>query len=185
MMDELSLNILDVAQNSITAGATLVEIAIEEDTVRDTLTILIRDNGCGMSEEAAMRAADPFYTTRKTRKVGLGLPFFKMAAEMTGGCFSIESSVGSGTSVRASFGRSHIDRAPLGDMAGTITSLVMHRPDIDFVYTHSLDGAGFALDTREVRRMMEGISIASPEVIAWMSEFISENQKEIYGGASK
>ena len=185
MMDELSLNILDVAENSIAAGATLVEIRIEEDSTRDTLEILIRDNGCGMSEETAKKAVDPFYTTRKTRKVGLGLPFLKMAAEMTGGRFSIESAVGSGTTVQALFGRSHIDRAPLGDMAGTITSLVMHKPDIDYIYTHSFDGASFTLDTREVRRVMDGVSIASPEVIAWISEFISDNQKEIYGGASK
>ena len=181
MMDELSLNILDVAQNSITAGATLVEIAIEEDTVRDTLTILIRDNGCGMSEEAAMRAADPFYTTRKTRKVGLGLPFLKMAAEMTGGTLAIDSKVNVGTTVTATFGLTHIDRMPLGDMAGTISSLVQCNPDIDFVYTYRRGEQAFAADTREFRQVLAGVPLSNPEVVGFISSFIRENMTEIQG----
>ena len=120
MMTEISLNILDVAQNSISAGAKLIEISVVADIKSDTLTVVIKDNGCGMDEEKLKKVIDPFFTTRTTRKVGLGIPFYKLAAENTGGTFNITSQLGLGTTVTAVFGLSHIDRMPLGDINFTI-----------------------------------------------------------------
>ena len=140
MMQELSLNVLDVAENSVRAGATLIEITVEEDTAADLLAITIADNGKGMTEEQVRRVTDPFFTTRTTRRVGLGVPFFKMAAELSGGGLQIRSQPGKGTVVTARFGLGSIDRMPLGDMEGTIRTLVQGSPGIDFVYTRRLDG---------------------------------------------
>jgi len=148
-MQELSMNVLDVAENSVAAGATLVAITLSIDTAAKRMTLTITDNGKGMPPEMAARVTDPFCTTRKTRKVGLGLPFLKMAAEMTGGALSIESTVGKGTCVTAWFTLGHIDLAPLGDMSATVAGLIQCSPDIDFVYTVQADGEQFAADTRE------------------------------------
>ncbi|MGN0243574.1 MAG: ATP-binding protein [Lachnospiraceae bacterium] len=181
MMTELSLNVLDVAQNSVRAEASLIQIEVHADTVEDMLAITIRDNGCGMTEEQIRSVTDPFYTTRTTRKVGLGVPFFKMAAENTGGIFSIESKPGMGTTVYATFGLSHIDRMPLGDMAGTIHMLVTLNPQIDFIYQYMVDERSFVLDTREFREILGDISFDSPEVSAYIKEYLVENQTEVNG----
>ena len=119
-MQELSLNVLDIAQNSVRAGARLIEIMVDEQPESDIMTITVADDGCGMTPEQAAHVTDPFFTTRTTRRVGLGVPFLKMAAEMTGGGLTIETAPGRGTTVRAVFGLTHIDRMPLGDIAATI-----------------------------------------------------------------
>ncbi|MBR4410151.1 MAG: ATP-binding protein [Firmicutes bacterium] len=176
MMPELSLNILDVAQNSVTAKATLIEISITGDSTSDLLTIRIADNGCGMTEEQVRNVTDPFFTSRKTRKVGLGIPFFKMAAELTGGSFQIESAVGVGTTTTAVFGLSSIDRMPLGNMADTMRVLVGPNPDIDFVLTMELDGSGFVMDTRSFREVLgPDIPLSEPQVLNYIEEYIHEN----------
>ena len=136
MMPEISLNILDVAENSVRAEASLIEIEVSAQTANDTLTVIIKDDGCGMTKEQVEKVQDPFFTTRTTRKVGLGVPFFKMAAESTGGSFSIISEPGRGTEVEAVFGLSHIDRMPLGDISSTIHTLVVFNEHIDFVYKY-------------------------------------------------
>lgn len=174
-MQELSLNILDIAQNSVKAKASLITITVNESLNADTLTITIADNGCGMSEETAQAAVDPFYTTRTTRKVGLGLPFIKMAAEMTGGSFSIESAVGAGTSVKAVFGLRHIDRMPLGDMCSTMLTLISGSPQIDFVYTHLSGGQDFTMDTRQFREILGDVPLNAPEVLTFVKDYISQN----------
>lgn len=178
MMPELSLNILDLAQNSVAADATLITITISADTREDALFISISDNGCGMPEETVKKVTDPFYTTRTTRKVGLGIPFFKMAAEMTGGHFAIESEPGAGTTASAVFGLGHIDRMPLGDMPGTMTALIGPNPDIDFVLRYRVDGAGFDMDTREFREILGEVKLSEPEVLVYISNFIAENMAE-------
>jgi K+-sensing histidine kinase KdpD len=175
MMPEISLNILDVAQNSVTAGAALTEISITVDRERDTLEVTIADNGRGMTAEQIQRVTDPFFTTRTTRKVGLGVPFLKMAAEFTGGSFHIESTPGVGTKLTAEFGLSHIDRMPLGDIAGTMTSLIGPNPDIDFIFRYSVDANAFIMDTREIRNILEGIPLSEPEVLAYIDEYVNEN----------
>jgi len=178
MMPELSLNILDVVQNSVRAGATLASVEITADTAKDRLTVVISDDGCGMTPEQVERVTDPFFTTRTTRKVGLGIPFFKMAAEITGGAFRIDSRVGEGTVTTAEFVLSSIDRMPLGDIAGTMTALIGTSPEMDFVLSVAMDGQGFSADTREFRAVLEGISLAEPEVLAYISDYINENMSE-------
>lgn len=184
MMQELSLNILDVAQNSVKARASLITIAVDEDAAADLLRIAITDNGCGMTPEVLAQVTDPFYTTRTTRKVGLGVPLLKMGCEMTGGSFSIESEPGKGTAVLAQLGLSHIDRSPLGDICSTIVSLIQCNPDIDFVYTHRTEKGEFSADTREFRAVLEGIPLSSPEVVAFIRAYIGEHLTEIEGGRS-
>lgn len=182
MMTEISLNVLDVSENSTRAGAQLVSISVTADRVRDILTIVIADNGCGMTAEQAAHVTDPFFTTRTTRKVGLGIPFFKYAAESTGGSFHIESEPGKGTTVTAVFGLSHIDRMPLGDMNATIHNLIVYHPDTDFVYTYTYNDASFTLDTRQMREILGGIPLNSPEISDYIMEFLRENQQETDGG---
>jgi len=182
MMTEISLNILDVAENSIRANASLVEISVYTDTVNDVLTVVIRDDGCGMTHEQVESVTDPFFTTRNTRKVGLGVPFFKYAAESTGGSFSIESQPNQGTTVTAAFSLSHIDRMPLGDMTATIHQLVVFNQNTDFLYTYSVDGRKFTLDTREFKEVLGDVTFSNPEVSAYVKDYLEENKSEVDGG---
>ncbi len=182
MLPEISLNILDVAQNSISAGALLTEISVAIDKSQDKLTVIINDNGCGMNEEQVKSVIDPFYTTRKTRKIGLGVPFFKMAAENTGGSFEITSKVGKGTKVTAVFGLSHIDRMPLGEMTFTVHSLITLNPDIDFLYSYSVNGNGYSLDTREFRQILGNAPLNSTEVSDFIKQYLDENTAEVNCG---
>ena len=179
MMPELSLNILDVAQNSVTAGASLIQISILADTAADRLTIRLEDNGCGMTEEQIRSVTDPFFTSRKTRKVGLGIPFFKMAAELTGGSFHIESQVGTGTVTTAIFGLSSINRMPLGNIADTMSVLIGPNPDIDFLLTMEEDGRSFTMDTRAFREILgPEIPLSEPQVLNYVEGYIDENIRE-------
>ncbi|MBQ9963844.1 MAG: ATP-binding protein [Clostridia bacterium] len=173
-MRELSLNVLDIAQNSISAGASLVTLSVCEDTANDWLTLTIADNGRGMTPEQLDRVRDPFYTTRTTRKVGMGIPLFRMAAEMAGGGLTIESVVGVGTTVTATFCLSHIDRMPLGDMAGTVSALIRLNPQLDFLYRHEVDGNVFELDTRALREVLEDVPLCEPDVMEWINGTLAE-----------
>ena len=184
MMPEISLNILDVAENSVRAKAALIEVTVSVNTKEDTLTVVIKDDGCGMTADQVKRAQDPFFTTRTTRIVGLGLPFFKQAAESTGGTFSINSEKGIGTIVKAVFILSHIDRMPLGDISSTIHTLVVFNEQIDFKYTYEYDDKSFTLDTREMREMLgDEISFMEPEVSLFIWEYLDQNKHETDGGA--
>ena len=174
---------MDVAQNSVRAQAALVFITVEDSDKNDSLTITIEDNGCGMTEEQVAQVIDPFFTTRTTRKVGLGVPLFKMSAEQTGGSFSIESEVGRGTKTQASYVKSHVDMTPLGDINSTVSILIRCNPDIDFVFTHSFDNGSFTLDTRELREVLEGVSLDTPDVVEWIEQFLEEQTENICGGA--
>lgn len=176
MMPELSLNILDVAQNSVSAGAGLTAVSIEADTAADRLCITVSDNGRGMSPEQVARVADPFFTTRTTRRVGLGVPFFKLAAELAGGDFSISSEPGVGTTTRASFQLSHIDRMPLGDVGQTFAALVGANPTLDFVLSYRVDNRSFSADTREFRTVLGDVPLSEPEVLEFISDYIAENR---------
>lgn len=183
MMPEISLNILDVAENSTRAGAALVEITVDADMTVDRLTITIADNGCGMTEEQVARVTDPFFTSRTTRKVGLGVPFFKYAAESTGGTFSIESQPGVGTTVTAVFVLSHIDRMPLGDITSTIHTLVVYHPETDFLYRYCFNGASFTMDTREFREVLGDVPFDTPEISEYIYEYLTDNKQETDGGS--
>ena len=177
-MRELSLNVLDIVQNSISAKATVIEIELLEHIEKDLLEINIFDNGKGMTEEQVKSVIDPFFTTRTTRKVGLGIPLFKMAAEMSGGWLDIKSEVGKGTRVYTSYGYSNVDRMPVGDMNGTVSMLIRMNPDIDFVYTHSINEKSYVLDTRELREQLDDVPLDTPDVIEWIEEYLKENDAE-------
>lgn len=184
MMTELSLNVLDVAQNSIRAEATLIEISICANTLKDKLTIIIRDNGLGMTKEQVEHVEDPFYTTRITRKIGLGIPFYKYAALSTGGDFSITSTLGKGTAITAVFGLSHIDRMPLGDITSTIYTLITFNTNIDFLYTYCINDKSLFLDTRELRKILGEVSFDTPEVSTFIKEYLMEHKNAVDNGIS-
>lgn len=181
-MPEIALNILDVAENSIRADAKLVSIRVAVDTAGDTLNVQINDDGKGMLEEQVRNVIDPFYTTRSTRKVGLGVPFFKQAAESTGGSFKIQSEKGKGTDVEAVFGLSHIDRMPLGDINAVIHTLIVFNENTDFRYEYECDGKGFVLDTREVKEILGNVSLKEKEVSLFLKDYLNTNKLEVDGG---
>ena len=179
-MLEISLHILDIVNNSVKAGASLIELSVCEDIAKNRLTVEITDNGCGMDEDFLKDVTNPFRTTRTTRKVGMGLSLFKAAAEETGGSLSITSKVGEGTRVVTDFVYDHIDRQPLGDMASTITTVLSGNPDIDFLYRHTKDGKEFLLDTRKIREILgDDVPLGAPEVIVWLTDYIHEGLEEI------
>ena len=182
-MRELSLNILDIAQNSLSAGAGLVTLTVDEDSGADSLTLRVEDDGRGMDADTLQRVRDPFYTTRTTRKVGMGIPLFRMAAEMTGGSLDIVSEPGKGTAVTASFSLSHIDRMPLGDMAGTVTALIRLNPGVDFVSRHTVDGRSFEMDTRELRAQLGDVPLSEPDVMEWIDGYLREQEDSLGGTA--
>lgn len=179
-MKELSLHILDIIQNSIAAGATLITLTIFESIGEDILTFTVTDNGCGMPEEMVRAVTDPFTTSRTTRKVGLGIPLLKMAAEQTGGKIRLSSAVGTGTTITANFTYGHIDRQPLGNMAETMLGLITSHPDLDFVYQHRVEDAQYTLDTREMRKSLGGVPLSESAVTLWLSDFLKENEAALW-----
>ncbi len=178
-MREIALHILDIAQNSVTANAKNIRIEVVEDITADRLSVEISDNGCGMTPEFLAAVTSPFTTKRTTRKVGLGIPLLKAAAESTGGSFEITSQAGVGTSTTAVFGYSHIDRQPLGDMAETILGLVTSYKNVDFLYIHKVGDKEFSLDTAELKGILGDVPFSNPEVYMWLSEYISEGEKSL------
>lgn len=182
-MDEFSLYVLDITMNSVRAGADAILISLVEEG--EWLTFTVTDNGCGMSGEQVEKLSNPFFTTRKTRKVGLGIPFLTMLAEMTGGGVTITSvpekrADGSvdpahGTTIQGTFGRNHIDFIPLGDMVETVKTLIQGSPKIDFTFTHSFPGGKVELRCAELRALLgEEISLAEPEILNWIDGYLRE-----------
>ena len=174
-MDQLSLHILDIAQNSIRAEATIIQIDITEDEKNDRYSIEVTDNGCGMDETTLNQVSDPFFTTRTTRKIGLGISLFKQNAEQTGGSLTIESTPGCGCKLKAVFGLKHLDRQPLGDMAGTMTLLIGANPKIQFIYNHETQLGTFEFDTNEVKEELGKVPINNPDILKALKELIEEN----------
>lgn len=185
-MKELSLNILDISQNSLKAGAKNVSIFIDESSCADTLILTIIDDGCGMSEEMVNNVTDPFCTSRKTRKVGLGIPLLKLAAEQTGGYINITSRTkvqypdNHGTVVKAVFKKNSFDFTPLGDIISTLIVIIQGYPDVDYVFRHTTSKGEVILNTNEIREVLGGdISLADFEVLEWIREYLKESYKEI------
>lgn len=177
-MFELALHILDLVQNSITANASVVTIIIAYSG--DTLTISIIDDGCGMTREMLTRAQSPFGTSRKTRKVGLGIPMFKQLAQLCQGEFNIQSAVGEGTTLEATFKRDNVDLPPMGDLPGTMKTLLIgaaNRPE--FVLEYSREDSRFEFDTRQIRQALDGVALNEPEVLEWIGEYIKEGIEQV------
>lgn len=179
-MKEISLHILDIMQNSVTAGAGLIELTVTEDENKDILSFSVKDNGKGMSEELLASVTDPFTTLRTTRKVGLGIPLLKHACEITGGKIDIKSKLGEGTLITAEFVYSSIDRQPLGNMSETMHQLITSFEDVDFVYSHSVNGKEFFVDTREFKKVLGGVSFKENAVSLWILEYLKEGEAGIY-----
>ena len=182
-MKELSLNILDIAENSTKAKAELIYIEIIES--KDQLNIKIEDNGTGMTADTLRSVADPFYTTRTTRKVGMGIPLFRFAAEQTGGNLTISSKHvdehpnDHGTTVNAHFDKTHIDFTPLGDIVSTLVTMIQGHPMTDYVFTHRIGDDTVSLDTREMRAVLDGLPLDTFEVLCWIKDNLTEQYEEI------
>ena len=182
-MKELSLNILDIVQNSLSARSTIVEIELEETD--ETLKVTVRDDGCGMSAEMVRNVTDPFCTTRTTRKVGLGIPLFKLAAEQTGGKLELSSTPESespdshGTVISGLFYKKHLDFTPLGDIVSTLGTLIQGCGDVDIVFTHRYGGQEVRLDTRELREILAGVPLNEPEVLIWIRDNLTEQYSQM------
>jgi anti-sigma regulatory factor (Ser/Thr protein kinase) len=178
-MLELALHVLDIAENSMRAGATLLTITITEDTGADMLSIEITDNGRGMNTGLLEQAADPFFTTKQTRRIGLGLPMFAQAARASGGEFHIASAEGTGTTVRATFRHSHIDRQPLGDIPGAVAAMIPGNAQVDIVLNFTRNGHAFRFDTRVLRAELDGLPLDHPDIVRFVRDSIREGLGEV------
>ena len=174
-MKDISMHIMDILQNSIRAKADLIQLNVTEDAAADTLTLEFIDNGCGMSGETLSKVLNPFFTTRTTRKVGLGLSLLKQNAEQTGGSLDIQSKLGEGTTVRAVFGLSHWDRQPMGDLPGTVILTVSAHPEIRFIFRYQSETIDFVFDTEEVNEVLDGASLQDPSVVRDLKELVEAN----------
>ena len=184
-MRELSLHILDVVENGITAGADIIRIRVDESRAADLLSIKINDNGRGIPAAKLKKLQDPFVTSRTTRRVGLGLSLLAAAAERCDGKMEVTAGTDGGTEVRTSFRYSHIDRAPMGDMASTMATLLMGNPQTDFVYTHIIDGQEFSLDTRDLKKELGDHSLEDPMVIHQLGQSIRKSLATLISNTAK
>ena len=178
-MLELASHILDIAENSVRAGARLIEIDIDEDTANDSLSIEIIDDGQGMKQEETKKALDPFYTTKTVRRVGLGIPLLSDAAKRAGGYLRLESKEGKGTRIKATFQLSHVDRQPMGNIISTLIILIAGNSDVDFFYKCRHTDRRFELDTREIRKEIMDVPINHPEILKYIRGVLEEGFSEI------
>ena len=173
-MDELALNILDIAYNSIRAQARQIDIRINDSLQKNIVDIEITDNGQGMTKEEVDKVIDPFFTTRTTRKVGLGIPLFKQSAELTGGYLSIHSQKNQGTKVKTRFIKNHIDTPIMGNIIETIMTLIQADENIDYVFEYETDNIHFIMNTQDIKSILEEVKITEPEVIVWLKDYMKE-----------
>lgn len=181
-MKDLSLHLLDILQNSISAGASIIEVVLAADIKTGFLLIRITDNGKGMDPQLAAQVDNPFITTRKTRKIGLGIPLLKASANLAGGNLQISSAAGEGTTVEATFRIVHIDRLPLGDIASTITNTIAAYPKIDILLKIDNEKDTFLMDTRQIKAKLREVPITEFDVLEWLKDFINEGVKITFGG---
>lgn len=173
-MDELALNVLDIAYNSIKAQATHISIAIIDSFQQNIIDIVIEDDGIGMDQDEVKKVTDPFYTTRTTRQVGLGIPLFKQSAEMTGGFLKINSVKGQGTCLHAQFIKNHIDTPIMGNIIETMTTLIQANDNIDYIFHYHSDDVDFIMNTQEMKEILGEVKITEPEVILWLKDYMKE-----------
>lgn len=179
-MNDLSLHIIDIIQNSLSAGASRITVAVDENVTADKLTITVADNGRGMTPDQVARLSDPFYTTRTTRRVGMGIPLLRQSAEQAAGSLTVESQPGLGTQITAAFQYSHLDRPPLGDLAGSFVLMVAANPEIRFILNYSYNGKTYRFDTDEVKEALGNIPLNEPAVVRMLTEMVSENITELH-----
>ena len=179
-MRELALHLMDIAENSVAAQAKTVHLDVEEETSADRLWMCVRDDGRGMDAEMVRRVVDPFVTSRTTRKVGLGIPLLKAAAEACNGFLEIQSQPGVGTELQVQFQRSHIDRMPLGDIAATMISLLVAHPEIHWIFRYKVDGAEFLFDDAPVKEVLGDIPLTEPDILAYLRETIESGVREVH-----
>jgi len=179
---ELSHHVLDVLENAVEAGASTIKVHIEEDLKADRMVIEIVDNGRGMNPRVIERVFNPFYTTRKTRHVGLGLPLLRDAARRCEGDLDIQSEAGKGTRLKVTFRRSHIDRAPLGDMPATLLAVLLSERSVDLEYSHQVGSEEFRLDSSEIRKELEDIPLTHPRVRDWLLRVLREGEAGLSHG---
>ncbi len=177
LMEDLSLHILDIVENSVAAQASRIEIRLSEDKRKDLLSVEVIDNGIGMDEETQKRALDPFFTSKTVRRFGLGLSLLAESARAANGQLSMRSKKGKGTRIKAVLQHSHIDRRPLGDIGQTIMTLVIGNPDIDFIYVHKKDGQRYVFDTRKIRFQLEDNPINSLDGMRMIKEELRRDLK--------
>jgi anti-sigma regulatory factor (Ser/Thr protein kinase) len=180
---ELALHLLDIAENSVSAHADTIRISVEEDHARDRLRMSVEDNGAGMSAETVARVVDPFVTSRTTRKVGLGIPLLKAAAEACDGGLVIRSEVGKGTCVEIDFQQSHIDRMPLGSLKETILTLVVGSPEVHWIFNYTVDGKTFTFDDQPVKEALDGVPMSEPLVLEYLRETLEDGISTLGGTA--
>lgn len=173
-MNELALHMLDIAENGVTAQAKTIQLLVEEDTRSDRLKLAVIDDGVGMPPEKVAKLADPFVTSRTTRKVGLGIPLLKAAAEACNGSLVVHSTPGKGTSITADFQRSHIDRMPLGDVPGTVLSLVVGWPEVHWILRYRLDNTEFIFDDQPIKEELGDLPLCEPEVLTFLRQTLEE-----------
>ncbi|MBE3589109.1 MAG: ATP-binding protein [Thermoanaerobacteraceae bacterium] len=181
-MEELAYHILDIARNSLEAGATAINITVEEDTEQNICRFTVADNGWGMSPQMLRRLEDPFFTTKSGKKVGLGFPLLRAAVEQCGGEMLIESKPGEGTRVCAAFPYNHVDRAPLGDMAQTICTLLAGNSHVDLKYTYIFNGRQVKLETQEIRKRLKNVPLDHPTILLWLRQYLTETTQALHGG---
>ncbi len=174
-MEEISSHIMDLVTNSISANAKNIEVSVIEDRAAGILEIRVKDDGKGMDKESAKKIQDPFFSTKTGRKVGLGVPLLKGTAETTDGAFSLTSEPGKGTEVTASFRLTHPDVPVLGNLKDTVLVLIVGNPEVDFVFTYKKDGKMFLFDTKEAKKLLEGVPVNHPEVIRFLTKYLDEN----------
>ncbi|MDR0958303.1 MAG: ATP-binding protein [Clostridiales bacterium] len=179
MMKEFSMHIADIAQNSVRAGATKIDVVVEENSVTDVFLFSVKDNGCGMTQETLKKVRDPFTTSRTTRKVGLGIPMLEQTCIQCGGKLLLESELGKGTYIEATMSLADIDRPPLGDVAGAIQLLIISNLETRITYTHKIDGKEFSIDTDELNETLDGVPLNEPEVALWIRDAINEGIAEM------
>ena len=178
-MEDLSLHILDIAENSVDAQAKIVRIRLAEDRPKDLLILEIADDGRGMDQEMIERSLDPFVTTKTTRRVGLGLPLLAEAARAANGKLRIQSKPGQGTRVKTTFQLSHIDTKPLGDIAQTLITLIIGHPEVDFFYSHKINRFRYTFDTRKLKDKIDGLPLQAPQVVSFIKKNINDGLDRI------
>ncbi len=184
MMKEYSMHILDIVQNSIRAGATKTEITVRYDTRENIFAFSVADNGCGMDKEMLEKVRSPFTTSRTTRRVGLGIPMLEQTASQCGGGLELVSEPGVGTTIGVTMQMNSIDLPPMGDLAGAIYLTVVTNPELDFVFRYIYNDSEYVLDTAELKEVLEGVPLNTPDIMLWIDDNIKTGITETQGGSA-